>query len=202
MENIYKTSVAGFTLVELLVSLSIITVIMTVVLFNYKTFSDNLSLASAGQEVVIAIRQAQTYGLNVKEVTVSGGVFTSAYGVYFDSAYDTTHYYLFTDTNGNMIYDGGNGCGSGNTECVKQETLRNGVKISNICDATTCPPVATARRANITFLRPNPDALVYFTNIASSTVAGPSSTGKIVLTSLKNKNLTVIVESTGQILVQ
>jgi len=191
---------SGFTLVELAVSVSIVSLIMLVVLFTYSSFNDNLALSAAGQEVASAVRQAQTYGLSVREVTAGGGQFTSAYGIYFDPRNDSTHYYIFVDKDGDGKYDQGNGCGRGNTECVERGILRNNVIISSICDASRCPP-PEARTLNITFLRPNPDATISFVN-SGGAIVGNSLTGKVRLLSPKGKALTVTVESTGQISVQ
>ena len=64
----YRKFLAGFTLIEMLVSIGIVSLIMAVVFFNYGTFNDDLALTSAGQELSIAVRQAQSYGLSVKEI--------------------------------------------------------------------------------------------------------------------------------------
>lgn len=192
----------GFTLAEIMVTISIVSIIMTSVLFSYTTFSDKLALSSAAQEIAIVVRQAQTYGLTVRESSVAGGQFSYAYGVYFDFVSDQTHYYLFVDTNSNNKYDVGNGCGSSSTECVEQGTLRNNVLITSVCDATTCPPVVNVRKMNITFLRPNPDATIIFTDNGGTTLSGPSTTGKVTLTSRKGSTSTVTIESTGQVNVQ
>lgn len=192
----------GFTLVEVLVSLSIVSLIMATVLFNYSTFNNNLTLTSSGQELAISIRQAQTYGLTVKEVTPGGGQFNSAYGIYFDPTSEPSNYYIFADIDGDKKYDVGNGCRSGNTECIEKFDLRNNIKISAICDEIACPPESSVRKMNVTFLRPNPDAGIYFTNNGGQIKVGPSLTGKIILISPHGKTLTVVVESTGQVLVQ
>ena len=201
----FKNINKGFTLIEALVSISIVSLIMSSVLFNYATFSDNLTLSSAGQELAIVIRQAQTYGLTVREVTreiTSGGKFDSAYGAYFDKN-DPTFYYLFADLDGDKKYDVGSGCGSGlnNTECVEKLVLRNNVRISDFCNESACPPSASVKMMDVVFLRPNPDANINFTNNGGSIVVGPSLTGKIVLISAKGNTLTITVESTGQVLV-
>jgi len=192
----------GFTLAEIMITLSIVTVIMTTVLFSYSVFSDKLALSSAAQEIAITIRQAQTYGLTVREAAVAGGNFNSAYGVYFDIGSDQTHYYLFVDTNSNSKYDVGNGCGSASTECVQQGTIRSNVLMTNVCDGSACPPVVNVKKMNVTFLRPNPDATIIFTDSSGNTLAGPSSTGKVVLTSPKGNTSTITIESTGQVNVQ
>lgn len=200
--KITKVSSQGFTLIELMVSASILVVIMGTVLFGYGQFNDNLALSAAGQEIAIAVRQAQTYGLTVREVGVGGGKFDSAYGIYFDPNSEQQNYYIFADANTDQNYDVGSGCGSGNTECVEKFTLRNGIKITDICDEIKCPPHPSARMMDVTFLRPNPDAVIYFTNNGGNNVTGPTLTGKVVLTSPKNKTLTVTIESTGQVLTQ
>ncbi len=194
----------GFSLVELLVSISIVTMIMTVVLFGYSTFNDNLALSAAGQELAIAVRQTQSYGLNVKEVTAGSGLFSYAYGIYFDPNTSSSDFYIFVDANNNKVYDVGSGCGSGanSTECVEKISLRNNVTIYQICDASACPPSLSTRKLDITFLRPNTDANIYFTDINGTILSGPVSTGKVRLISPKGKTLTVEVQSTGQISIQ
>jgi prepilin-type N-terminal cleavage/methylation domain-containing protein len=200
---------AGFTLIEALVSLVIISVIMSTVLFNYGVFSDNLALSSSAQEVAVTIRQAQTYGLTVREVSVGGGAFDKAYGVYFNKT-EPGSYYLFADSSGvaNKKYDVGTGvCGSITTECIEKFTLRNGVTINDVCNEATCSITSTAM--NVTFLRPNPDAKIYFTDSAGtfvdkSPVVSPFTgylSGWVVLRSPKGKRLNVTIESTGQVLV-
>ncbi len=189
----------GFSVPELLVTIAIVGIIMSSVLFNYGTFNNDLALSSAAQELSISVRQAQTYGLTVKEVTAGGGQFTFAYGVYFDVS-SPSNYYLFADTNGNSKYDVGSGCGSGSTECVEKFVLRNNIKVYEVC-ASTCPH-ATAKGLHVTFLRPNPDAVIYFTDVSGVIVGGVSTTGKVVLTSPTGKKSTITIESTGQVLAQ
>lgn len=194
----------GFSVVELIVSVAIMSVILSTVLWNYSTANDNLVVSSASQEVAVAIRQAQVYALSVRESGVGSGIFTYAYGVYFDPTNSPSDFYIFVDKgpNANSLFDIGSGCGSGSTECIEKISLRNGVRFTAICDATNCPPTATAKKLNITFIRPNPDARVYFTDNSAAVVAGPSSRGKVTLSSPKGKTINVTVESTGQVLVQ
>ena len=195
--------VAGFSIVEMVVSVSIVALVMAVILFSYSKFNDNLALGAAGQELAIAVRQAQVYGLTVKEVSVNSGNFNTAYGAYFDLN-DLSNYYIFADTNGDKVYNVGSGCGSGSTECIEKIALRNGVKISQICDGVSnCPPGpgGSVTNLDITFLRPNPDATINFAN-SGGNIKATTLTGKVVLISPRNKTLTVTIESTGQVLVQ
>lgn len=200
MMNISKR---GFSLVEVLISVSIVGVILATILFNYGTFNDQLAISAGAQEIAIILRQAQTYGLTVKEVEVGGGGFSSAYGVYLDFSTDSSNYYLFVDKDGDRKYDVGSGCGSGAaTECITRFSLRNSVRISSICDKdNNCPP-GTSQKLHVTFLRPNPDATIIFANSSDVTQSVSPLTGKIRLTSLKGSTATITIESTGQISVQ
>ncbi len=196
----WRKEVRGFTLVELMVSVSIVTVIMLVVLFSYGMFSDNLALSSAGQELSIGIRKAQTYGLAVKEVAVGGGQFNSAYGISFNPTDAPNEYDIFVDKNENGIFDIGNGCGGSNTECIEKFVFRNGIAVSNICNNSSCPP-SGARSMQIVFLRPNPDATINFVTSGGAIIGSPA-TGKVVLISPKGKTSTITILSTSQISIQ
>ena len=205
--KIKNNNYGGFTLVELTVTLSIALLLMSIVLFDYRNFNDNLALSSAGQEIAISIRQAQTYGIDVREVSAGGGVFSAAYGVYFDKNLSPSDYYVFADKNGNKLYDPGVGnCGSATTECIEKVTLRNGVTVSSICNVqasvTTCPPNVSTVSMHVTFLRPNPDAVIYFANSSGTVTFSNQLTGKVRLISRAGKTLDITVENTGQILAQ
>ncbi len=194
----------GLSLIEIIVAVGVMTLLMSVILYNYTTSNDNLYVSAAAQEVAIAIRQAQAFGLSVKESAVGSGLFTYSFGVYFDSTVgQETTYKIFIDKCGaaNNIYDTSVSCGNGTTELVETLTLRNGVKISNICDATNCPP-GVAKKLHISFLRPNLDSIIYFTDAANSIVSGPVSTGKIMLTSPRGKTVTINVLYTGQVSIE
>jgi prepilin-type N-terminal cleavage/methylation domain-containing protein len=190
-----KRNNKGFTVLELLVSVSIIGAILSVVFWNYGGFNDNLAVSGSAQEMAIAIRQAQTYGINVKETSANSNSFNSAYGIYFNSSIPGS-YRIFVDLNGNNSYDSG--------ESVEQVTLRNGIIISAACDASTCPPASPAgvTGVNVTFLRPSPDARIYFTNSSGTNIAGPVNSARVRLTSPKNKILYVNIEVTGQVTIQ
>lgn len=190
----------AFTLVEVITSLAIVGVITAVVIFNYTKFNDNISLSSAGQEIAVAIREAQIYGLSVKETSVGSGQFTSAYGIHF-SVNDPTNYVVFADTDASYTYDVGSGaCGSSTTECIEKFSLKNNISIANVCDELACPPESSVRKLNIVFLRPSPDARIYFTNNGGAIKTGPSIRARIILTSTKGLTATTTVEVTGHIL--
>src|SRR3989338_6906440 len=64
----------GFTLVELLVTLSLFVVLTTIVLFSQQKFNGSILLTNLAYDVALTIRQAQTFGVNVREnVNASSG---------------------------------------------------------------------------------------------------------------------------------
>ena len=188
----------GFTLIELLVSVSIIGIILTVVLWNFGGFNEKLALSSAAQEMALSIRQTQTYGINVRESAVSSNQFSNAYGIYISSLTPSS-YVVYVDSNSNNTYN------AGTDVLVETVSLRNGMTISGVCNNGTsgCTTPSGGVGANITFLRPNPDARIYFTNSSGVNIAGgPVALGKIQLRSPKGTFVYVIIESTGQITLQ
>jgi prepilin-type N-terminal cleavage/methylation domain-containing protein len=193
----------GFTLIELMVTVGISSVIMAVVLFNYSSFTDKLALSSAAQEMALSIRQAQTYGLAVKEFSPTSGTFGAGYGIYFASDSDPTHYHVFADhLTVNNKYDLGSGCGGVSTECVEQVAFRDGIRIQSIC-ADECPPFGNpaATALSILFLRPNPDAEINFFTTGGALVSD-NPVGSVVLVSPKGNTITVTIQNTGQVEIQ
>jgi hypothetical protein len=137
----------------------------------------------------------------VKESAVSSGAFGYAYGVYVNPSANPGDYVIFVDKNGSRTYDAGTGsCGSSTTECVERDSFRNGIIIASIQDSTGSTP-SGATGVSISFLRPNTDAAVKFTNSAG-TVVSTASKAKINLSSPRGKTYSVSVENSGQILTQ
>ena len=71
MFNIYQkqkiNKKAGFTLVELLVTISIFVILTGVVLFNSNSFDSTVLLNNFGYDIALTIKQAQSFGVNVRE---------------------------------------------------------------------------------------------------------------------------------------
>jgi len=202
MKNIKNPS--GFTLVEIMVTISIAALIMTVILFNYRAFGDNLSLSSALQEMSIAIRQAQVYGLSVKEFSSGTGQFNDGYGIYFTQN-DPTHYYIFADLNSNNSYDGDTTCTKG-SECIEKGEIRNNVRISDICDISSgidvCFNGQNIQGLTAIFIRPKTDAHIYLTDKHDKVKSGPIDKGKVKFITQQGKIGFLTIESTGLVSIQ
>lgn len=196
-------SIQAFTLVEIVITVGIVTILSSIAITNYYEFNDRLTISSAGQEMAVNIRQSQSYGLNVKEVAPSGGNFSAAYGVHLSkNSSDNTSYIIFSDINGNKKYDPAGGCGSPGSECVEKVSLRNGVTVSDVNATGSCPSTNLAQSMTITFLRPNPDADINFFNSSGIGVCLSSPNALITVLSKGGRTIILSVESTGQISVQ
>lgn len=176
----------GFTLVELLVSIAIFTVITTAAIFSHAQFNSSILLTDLTYEIALSIRQAQFYGISVKQN--SSSTFNSGYGVHFDKTSPAT-YVLFEDKQTQNHICDSNECGN---NALQTFNIQKGNKISKLCVAGDC----TKDIVDISFLRPNPDAYITI-NGAGSSVSGPA---EICVTSADGSvNREITVESTGQI---
>ena len=97
-----KSHHTGFSLVELMVSISIFMVVTAVTLTSYPKFSNRLSLDLLAEDIALSIRQAQIFGSSV--LGARGGVglanIFTAYGVHFEEPDMTSpnyNYLIFAD---------------------------------------------------------------------------------------------------------
>lgn len=92
----------AFSLIELMVSMSIIAIVSTVIVTKQSAFNGAVLLRNQAYEIAFTLREAQM-------LAVSGGdANTRSYGVYFDSSNTNQHTYrLFGDNNENGRYDSG-----------------------------------------------------------------------------------------------
>ena len=206
----------GFTLVELLVTLSIFAVTTGIVMTSQGKFDNSVLLTNTAYDIAITIRQAQTYGVNVKESLVSNKY--NPYGVRFDlsiSDGDNKRFNLFEDSltvNNihNNIQDGNFICTSSDEECVNSYKLKRGHYIKSICVGTNesdCDTNAiNTSRLDISFVRPNPEAVILgvisgIPDTFSST--NPRKFAKIVISSADDTaKRSIVVTKVGQIYVK
>jgi len=199
---------SGFTVIELIVTTGIIVVILGVVFTGYPQFKARSALSALARSVGLLVREAQVYGLAVKEFPVQADKFPP-YGVHV-SIDNLREIILFGDLETgerNGIYDVGEGCGTVGTECMRRFTLAGPEYIDKICvnpgggtgGDTTLTEVCDINELNITFRRPDPEAVII--------VDDPSRTyngATIYLRSKSNakEHRVVRVWITGQISVQ
>jgi len=157
-----KNKKAGFSLIELIVSLSIITLITVLFMANYKTSNRRTDLTMTAQKIVADIHLAQNNSLGL--VKYNGEVPAGGWGLSFNKTSGT--YTMFADLNGPGIsgyleYDPSS---EGNVNYgARVTTLSSGVAVSSLKLGA-----GYVNGVNVTFLPPDPQ-----TNLSN---AGATST--------------------------
>jgi len=184
-----KKQKSGYTLVELIVVLFIISLILSIFLVDYKKGGRELSLQRAVQKLAQDIRKAQEYALASKEIGPSGSemVPEGGYGIHLEES-ETNSYIFFADCDNNQSYTPGNSvCGfSPNNfpEKIKEIKLESGVEIKNISPLSNL---------DITFVPPDPTIHIS---------GGDTAVITITLTSDPTKTKTIIINKAGLIEIQ
>jgi prepilin-type N-terminal cleavage/methylation domain-containing protein len=164
-----KAASGGFTLIELMVTITIIVLVTGIVMVRYSSFNSSVLLTSQAYITAFDLREAQSLAISVRG---NGAEFREDYGVYFSMS-DPTRYLLFQDNNDNgdyspARYDAGEEVGT-------PYMLDPRFEIENICGisgtARTCYKAeadvagetvdANFNSLAITFKRPDFDAAFY-----------------------------------------
>ncbi|MEK7650640.1 MAG: type II secretion system protein [Patescibacteria group bacterium] len=207
----------GFTLVEMMVVVSIIIIMTGVVLAGLPGFRDRSSLDLVAQEVALVIRQAQAFGSQTRGAFFGSNSPFPSYGVYINLSQggiqpSANSFVLFGDnknTGTTKTFDLAGGiCGVVNSECREVYNLSGGLVFTKVqlCEsAGACQDISNTTPLNILFNRPNPEAA--FNNgsgnsLDSSCTGGVCSYAKITLSSAKTNTVkNICVWSTGHIYV-
>lgn len=216
----------GFALLELLIAVTLFGIITGGVLLSYSRVGEQLFVTSLAYETALSFRQAQSYGVSVRQFQGGGAsTFDAAYGLYFESGSDK-EFVLFADGNGSgsrLHYDGlhdASGCVSGSgSECVGVVRVERGNRILKFCgvlpadggrdrpdeekreecNTLSTPPLnpsPSIAYLDVLFLRPNPDALI---RTDRSGVGERYKAARVYLASPRGEKRVVEVVSTGQI---
>lgn len=212
----------GFTLIEMLVSITIITVITSVVFLQSSQFNSSILLSNIAYELAISIREAQSYGLSVRglgtdEISLAQSElrFRRGYGVILkgdDAGTPLDTMTLFADTypleeeTGDKLFTD---AGSSNKDTtISNLNLKKGYTITNFCLISNggrfcyVPGLGesplVSKQLVIYFLRPYPEASIH-----DNTISGLSNlalSAEITVTSPdKTTSKVVKVYQTGQI---
>jgi prepilin-type N-terminal cleavage/methylation domain-containing protein len=155
-------STRGFGLIELMVSISIMTLVSTVILVKNRSFNNALLLRNQAYEIAFSLRQAQL--LAVSGTKESAGD-SNQYGIHFNVTNAPSNYQYRT------FRDDGNNTGWYDAADVTIGTLGSidNRFVIDISDSSGVP--ISADTLSITFVRPNFDAL--FRTAAGNSVSGP-----------------------------
>ncbi|MES2470885.1 MAG: type II secretion system protein [Patescibacteria group bacterium] len=181
----------GFTLVELMISISIFVFMTAFLVSKYGTFNGSILVTNVAYDIAITIRQAQAYGLYVRQGI--GGNFDSAYGTYFNTGAND-EFKLFVDASGDFFYQS-----SPADEVLNKYKLKKNMSIKSLCASnsdSTCDssPVSAL---SVAFKRPDPTAII------TTTPGGPRKRyAKIVVAATDGSTRKIIVRDNGQISIE
>lgn len=202
----------GLTFIELIVVMSIFSIIASVVLFNFSSFSTNITSQNLAQEIALQIKEAQTSALS----GVNPSIFQSdpdlnkegapSYGVRFNidpsntEELDGKSMVFFGDRNGNDVYDTtGTGCDYSvtGTECLAMIHMNTSDTIVGICKDAECDDgLYTESKATLIFRRPFPEGRLF-----ASDDGIPRSKVGVKIRSVKGDERAIIATILGQIMV-
>lgn len=191
--QINLTQQKGFTLVELVISIAIFAMMTTLVLSKFGTFNQGVLLSNVAYDVALTIRNAQSYGINVKSADRAGSDFSFPYGVHFDTlAPNNSSFKFFADLDSDGEYTSVDDkpVVAGSPMFTTTTNIKRGTVISKIC-VNTCGPTEYVDKMDITFIRPDPNAIILNKNYFSY--------AKITLKATDGSTKNIEVRSTGQI---
>ncbi len=161
LPGIRSKSRAGFGLVELLVSISIMVLVTTVILANHTTFTNNSLLRTQAYDVALRIREAQQGAVSVQG---SAGDFSTLFGVRWQNTvanrYDIFSIPTFDDVVGRDLDP------ARVTQYGSPGLLDRRFSILCVQQVVGTPPTTCSSSPSvyIVFKRPNFDALFYDAN--------------------------------------
>lgn len=186
----------GFSLIEMIVSVGILVFIVSIVLANHSRFNSSVLLGALAYDVALSVREAQVYGISVKEFA---GSFDLGYGIRFERG--SNSFILFADVDRSKSYNPT----TGDDKVLNTYTLRQGHSIVRFCGKAgvteRCSDSATPiNHLDIAFVRPNPDA--WITSNESATGSFYSEGFVVVSSPAAGATRTIDIASTGQISVK
>lgn len=197
----FASASAGFTILELLATITIFIIMTTVVLLNYPKFGEQLGLDLRAQEIALLTRQAQVFALGVR-----GTTFTTApafqqgvFGVYFNML-EPDLVRFFADRNTiDFRYNPDTGdCGAEASECVEIFSITRAYYIVDICAYKNGNQDCEVNQLHVGYQRPNPEATIKINELDTL-----YSYADVVLRSPRSGIMKkVVVYASGQISVQ
>lgn len=145
----------GFTLVEVLVSMTIIVILMTLVIVRFQGIdSADRNLRNNAQELSSVLILAKDYAHSGYDCCAGDN--ENGYGVYVDLDNSPDEYLMFADKNDNYIYDG-----ESTDEIIETYSFKNNVKWYSVAPYTGLGYVGNFT-GDWSFCFPIPSGKMYF----------------------------------------
>lgn len=193
----------------MLIVVALFTIITAFALMNHARFGESILATNLAYDIALSFREAQSYGLSVRESAPLSGSFDLGYGVHF-AANDS--FVFFADRNNNRQYDGvhvESGCVAGDSsECLKVYRLERGNTLASFSGVLAASGAldyynflgseGTISFLDVLFKRPRPDAFVR-TNLNAQNEERYRSARVMIISPRARESRTVEVFQTGQI---
>lgn len=176
-----KKNLDAFTLIELIVSMSIIVILTAIFLANYHSINKRTDLTITAQSLVSDIRYAQSNSLGL--LKYQGSVPAGGWGVAFSSlpadgtsGPNKSRYEIFADENNNAKFDLG------------EADVNLGGRVINLPANIVIDNLSLESVSNVTFLPPDPITKItgasdatstYLTIILKDTALGATKTVRV-----------------------
>lgn len=150
---------AGMTYVELIVVLSIFSIMTSILLFNYKGFGAKVDIKILANDIASKIVEAQKSAISGKWNVNAPLNWKPSYGIYFDpSSSNNKNFIYFADmVVQNNSYDSSSCPGTG--ECQDSINITKGNYISHIDSYLGATPTSITNPLSVTFKRPDSSAI-------------------------------------------
>lgn len=189
----------GFSMIELIVVMTIFITLTTVMLFNYNSMNSRITLDTLAHQIAQWVRQTQVSAMSVKS---HSGNYNVGYGLHFDRT-NPNQFIFFYDLNNDKTYTPGGVCGDAASECVQTVTLPKGNTIVLLCAEAlgvaqgACAPGLNEVVAggDIVFIRPDTDAHI---SIETGVTPYPVSRLQVTVSSVKGYKRSIDIWTTGQ----
>ncbi|MFA6000010.1 MAG: type II secretion system protein [Candidatus Paceibacterota bacterium] len=157
---------SGMTYVELIVVLSIFSVMSSIVLFNYSEFQSRVDIKNLSADIALKIVEAQKAALSglipIKNIPPTVPPWKPAYGIYFNTTNSNKSFVYFTDIDQNNFDSDLSFCNTAgpDNECISKIEITKGNYISDI---TVYFPSSSQAVTDfsLVFKRPNSGIVMY-----------------------------------------
>ena len=154
----------GMTYVELIVVLSIFSMMSAFSIYNYNTFQNKVDIKNLANDIALKLFQAQNSAVSGKLPLLAPVPWKPSYGIYFNlnpvGAPNTGGdvFYYFADLDQDKVFDYGvySNCPSG--ECLEKINITKGNYIARVASYAGGVGTALTDEVHITFTRPSQTA--------------------------------------------
>lgn len=152
------------------VVIAIISIMTATIVGNQGSFRSATVATNMAYEVAATIRQAQLFGIGVRQAASGDDDLTDTYGVEFTAGSPTYSLFRERGTPDGECDGGGCNCGDPSGECVEQVRMLQQVQVEAICatanaslssaDLLASASACAQETLSATFTRPNPEATI------------------------------------------